>query len=101
MGVYLTPGADILYNIVTFKLKPIFMDNSRLDEIFEVVTFIKDNAVTKQEFDGLGQEVGGLRQEFGGLRQKFDELKREVMKIEATMVTKDYLDEKLSVAAIT
>lgn len=53
------------------------MENSekRLDEIFEVVTFIKDNAVTKQEFSSL---------------------EKRVIKIEATMITKEYLDEKLA-----
>jgi hypothetical protein len=51
-----------------------YMDNtSRIDDIFEIVTFIKDNAIARDEFD---------------------ELKREVLKIQTTMVTKDYLDEK-------
>lgn len=50
-------------------------NNGRIEEIFDMVTFIKDNAVTKEEFD---------------------ELKKEVAKIQATMVTKDYLDEKLA-----
>lgn len=64
-------------------------NDSRIDEIYDIVTFIKDNAVTKGEF-------GELKGEFGGLRGEFDELKQVVMKIQATMVTKDYLDEKLA-----
>ncbi len=57
-------------------------NNSRIDEIFDIVTFIKDNAVARDEFYGL--------------EGKFDGLKQEVLKIQATMVTKDYLDEKLA-----
>lgn len=63
--------------------------NGRIEEIFDMVTFIKDNAVTKDEFNGLENKVDGLRGEF-------DELKRVVTQIQATMVTKDYLDEKLA-----
>lgn len=46
-----------------------------INEILEVVTFIKDNAVMKDDFLGLKKEVAGMK---------------------ATMVTKDYLDEKLA-----
>jgi len=47
----------------------------KTEEILEIVSFIKDNAVTSGEFNGL---VG------------------EVQKIKAEMVTKDYLDDKLA-----
>ena len=47
----------------------------QLEEILEIVTFVKDNAVTKGEFN---------------------ELKSKVIKIESLMVTKDYLDEKMA-----
>ncbi len=59
--------------------------NPILNDILEVVTFIKDNAVTKDE--------AVTKQEFeehiGGLEKRVD-------KIEALMVTKDYLDHKLA-----
>ena len=47
----------------------------KTEEILEIVNFIKDNAVTREEFNGLAGEVG---------------------KIKAEMVTKDYLDGKLA-----
>ena len=50
-------------------------DNSQMDDIFKIVSFLKDNAVSKHEFN---------------------ELKSDVTRIKALMVTKDYLDEKLA-----
>lgn len=46
-----------------------------LQDILETVNFIKDNAVTKSEFS---------------------DLKKDVTSIQATIVTKDYLDDKLA-----
>ncbi len=46
-----------------------------LEDILEAVTFIKDNAVTKDEFS---------------------QLKQKVTAIESQMVTKEYLDDKMS-----
>lgn len=69
--------------------------NDRMEEIFEVVTFIKDNAVSKQEFDELKGDVEKIKNTMA-TRQEFDELKKEVMKIQSTMVDKDYLDDKLA-----
>jgi hypothetical protein len=51
-------------------------------DIWEVLSFLKDNSVAKSEFDGF--------------RSEFNELKKEVTAIRATMVTKDYLDDKLA-----
>lgn len=48
-------------------------------DIFEVVTFIKDNAVMRDEFN---DEISGIKTEISGIK--------------TTMVTKDYLDEKMS-----
>jgi len=53
-----------------------------IDDVYEVVTFIKDNAVTSSEFNGLKSEFNGLKNEVG--------------LINAVMVTKDYLDDKLA-----
>ena len=49
-----------------------------VDDLTESVTFIKDNAVTKDEFNST-----------------FNSLDRRVTRIEANMVTKSYLDEKI------
>ena len=72
------------------------MENSKnnqhgatLDDIYEVVTFVKDNAVTKEEFDGLKGEVSGLKGEVS-------EMNKRLTRVETTMVTKDYLDEKIA-----
>jgi len=54
----------------------------KTEEILEIVSFIKDNAVTSGEFNGLRGEFNGLV--------------GEVQKIKAEMVTKDYLDDKLA-----
>ena len=54
----------------------------KTEEILEIVNFIKDNAVTSGEFNGLRGEFNGLV--------------GEVQKIKAEMVTKDYLDDKLA-----
>lgn len=50
-------------------------EDKMLQDILEVVTFIKDNSVTKEEFNQLDQRV---------------------TRMETLMVTKDYLDEKLA-----
>ena len=50
-------------------------NNNTMQEILETVTFIKDNAVSKEEFG---------------------EMNKRVTRMEALMVTKDYLDEKLA-----
>jgi hypothetical protein len=57
-------------------------NNEQINDLVEMVTFLKDNAVTKTEFNGL--------------RSEFSELKDRVGRIESNMVTKDYLDNKLS-----
>ena len=61
----------------------------QLDTILEIVTFVKDNAVTKDEFNGL-------KGDFNDFKGEFKDLKSKVVKIESLMVTKDYLDEKMA-----
>ena len=51
----------------------------RFGDIFEAVTFIKDNAAMRDEFNN---EISGIKTEISGIK--------------STMVTKDYLDEKMS-----
>lgn len=54
-------------------------DNQTLKDILENVQFIKDNAVTKEEFD-----------------KRLDKIDKRMDKFESQMVTKEYLDDKLS-----
>lgn len=53
-----------------------------LKDVYDIVSFMKDNVVTRQEFH---EGINGLR----------NELKGEIDSIRSVMVTKDYLDEKL------
>ena len=55
------------------------MENNTLNEILEIVVFIKDHAVTKEEFD---KEIKGINGEIKGIK--------------SSMVTKAYLDDKLA-----
>ncbi|HOZ36771.1 MAG TPA: hypothetical protein PLR18_02990 [bacterium] len=48
-------------------------------EILEIVTFIKDNAVTHEEFD-----------------VRLDKVEVDMAAMKAEMVTKDYLDDKMA-----
>lgn len=48
-----------------------------MEDILNIVNFIKDNASTKDDLDRLAT-------------------KDDIQRIESTMVTKDYLDEKLA-----
>ncbi len=71
-----------------------------LDDIYEVVTFIKDNAVARDEFkteiSGIKTEISGIKTEISGIKGEISGIKGEISGIKATMVTKDYLDEKMS-----
>ncbi|MEK7083694.1 MAG: hypothetical protein AAB932_00470 [Patescibacteria group bacterium] len=84
-------------------------NNSRIEEIFEVVTFIKDNAVTKGEFDelkkevvGLQRETGGLKVEVGGLGRTVDELKADVgeLKQDVAVIKQDVAVIKQDIVVI-
>lgn len=64
-----------------------------LQDILETVTFIKDNAVTKEEFD---LRLGGVESRLDGVESRLDGVEQRLTKVEAVMVTKDYLDDKLA-----
>jgi len=79
----------------------------------EIMDYLKENMVTREEFHGLerkvdrlDQKVDRLDQKVDGLEQKVDGLEQKVERIEATMATKedlgklrsamiDYLDRRL------
>ena len=82
----------------------------QIQDILDIVIFIKDNAVTKDEFkelkdevcglkndvNGLKQDVSGLKNDVSGLKNDVNGLKQDVRHIQNVMVTKDYLDDKLA-----
>jgi archaellum component FlaC len=61
--------------------------DSKLGEVLEVVN--SGFSEVQEELHGLKSDVGGLKSDVGGLKQR-------VTRIEATMVTKSYLDDKLA-----
>jgi|SRR3989344_5004521 len=64
--------------------------SATLDDIYEVVTFIKDNVPTREEV--ITKEEAVTKEEFNGLKSEVDQIKATTV----NMVTKDYLDDKLS-----
>ena len=68
--------------------------DTRLGEVLEAVN--KGFSGVQEQIHGVSQDVAGLKQDVAGLKQSVDGLDRRVTKIEATMVTKSYLDDKLA-----
>lgn len=64
-----------------------------MQDILETVIFIKDNAVTKEEFE---TRLGGVESRLDGVETRLGGVEQRLTKIEAIMVTKDYLDDKLA-----
>lgn len=58
-----------------------------IGSMFETINFIKDNAVTKEEFYA---EINGIKNEIKGMKEEIKEIKR-------TMVSKNYLEERLEI----
>ncbi|PIQ79608.1 hypothetical protein COT99_04315 [Candidatus Falkowbacteria bacterium CG10_big_fil_rev_8_21_14_0_10_43_10] len=76
---------DPIYNICYYKNNKNYLSimsgqEATNNEILEAINTFATN--TEKRFQGLEQKVGGLEQ--------------KITKVEATMVTKDYLDDKLS-----
>jgi len=76
------------------------MENQKqLDGIYEMVSFIKNNAVTKTEFNERlkeTHEMVSFIKDNAVTKTEFNELKGRVGRIESNMVTKDYLDKKMA-----
>lgn len=60
--------------------------NKTVGEILEMVIYIKDNAVNKTDFE---TSMASVDKRLGGMEVR-------LTKVEAQMVTKEYLDDKLS-----
>ncbi len=51
--------------------------------------------VAKVIEDNVNPQIDGLRKQMDGIHNQMKEMRTDITKIQATMVTKDYLDEKL------
>jgi archaellum component FlaC len=49
-----------------------------------------------QRFNGIETDIGSMKQEVGSMKQEMGSMKQEMGSMKAQMVTKDYLDEKIS-----
>lgn len=68
-------------------------EETTLDDVLDAVN--KGFSEMQVQFEGNKADVTGLKADVGGLKADVADLKQRVTKIEAVMVTKDYLDEKL------
>ncbi|MFH1099184.1 MAG: hypothetical protein V1723_04705 [Candidatus Uhrbacteria bacterium] len=59
-------------------------------------TASKDATATKVDLDEVKFSIGKLDERVGKLDERVDKLEKNVTTIRATMVTKDYLDDKLA-----
>jgi len=63
----------------------------------EILQIINNYAThIEEEIGGIKTEIGGIKTEIGGIKTEIGGIKTEIGGIKATMVTKDYLDDKLS-----
>lgn len=62
-----------------------------IKDILEIVTHIKDHTVSKEE----GGTKHELLRETSSIKQEIRDIRQDIRGIKSTMVTKDYLDEKL------
>ena len=52
------------------------------NDLLEIVTFIKDNAATKEDIFGLKGDVSGLKSDVSGLKSNITDLTMKVITIE-------------------
>lgn len=66
--------------------------NKKIEDILEVVTFLRDNAATKKDLEGFAtkEDLEGFATK---TKEDFDKLDKRVVRIENTMVTKEELGE--------
>ena len=69
----------------------------------EIMEFLKDNMVMREDFLDLSEKVSSIDQRVDSLNlrvdslsQKVDTVDQRLTRVEALMVTKDYLDDKLA-----
>lgn len=85
-------------------------DQKVMADILEIVTFLKENSVSKDEFNELKADVRLIQSDVYTLRSDVHQLKSDVKNlktdvtelqsdmrtVKSTMVTKAYLDDKLA-----
>jgi hypothetical protein len=64
-----------------------------LKDILEIVHFIKDTAASQESVDLVKADLAGVKAD---LAARIDGLESRLGSVEAKMVTKDYLDDKLA-----
>src|SRR3989344_3717478 len=68
--------------------------SATLDEVLEAVNFFADK--TERRFDYLEGEISGIKGEISGIKGEISGINGEIKGIKEIIVTKDYLDEKMS-----
>jgi hypothetical protein len=88
------------------SIREIFREELRSDGtrefIFEVVGDVLEQVVLPQiqevrdEITGIKGEINGIKGEINGIKGEINGIKGEIMEIRSTMVTKDYLEDRLA-----
>jgi len=68
--------------------------SATMDEVLEAVTTFADK--TEQRFINLETDISGMKGDISGMETDISGIKGDIGQIKAIMVTKDYLDDKLS-----
>ena len=71
-------------------------NKTEIQEVLEIVNFIKDHAASQKSVDALADRVGSLETRVGGLETQVGGLEKKVDSLAVKMVTKEYLDDKLA-----
>lgn len=64
-----------------------------INEVLEVINVFADK--TENRFDKIDGEISGIKGNISGIKGEISGIKTDISSIKATMVTKDYLDEKM------
>jgi|SRR3989344_504625 len=84
---------EVLSTIINFADKT----EERFDNLENDISDMKGEiSGMKGEISGMKGEISGMKGEISGMKGEISGMKGEIGQIKATMVTKDYLDDKLS-----
>jgi len=64
------------------------------NEILEAIN--EFSTKVDERFDKVEGDIGSIKSEIGSIKSEIGSIKSEIGSIKATMVTKDYLDDKLA-----
>jgi len=68
--------------------------SEKTDTILEAIGHFSDK--TEERFDAVDKRFEGVDKRFEGVDKRFEGVEKRLDRIESNMVTKDYLDDKLS-----